>query len=633
MCGIAGIFSKKQNPELWFNALSKANDALIKRGPDAGNINYWTHAALAHRRLSIIDTSVTANQPMLDPSGRFAIIFNGEIFNFGELKKDLIKKGIIFHTSSDTEVLLQLYITENENFLNKLNGFFAFAIFDSIENKMLIARDRYGVKPLYYFKDETILAFASELKAMNLFPIKKEIDPISLSLYFQLNYIPQPNSIFKNIKQLLPGHYLILDEKKFEEKCYYDIPFKNESEIKFNDYSKAQEKLESLMDGSVKRRLISDVPLGAFLSGGIDSSIIVALAARYTNNLKTFSIGFRDEPFFDETKYAKLVADKYKTDHTVFSLTTDDLFEELFNALDYIDEPFADSSALPVYILSKQTRKIVTVALSGDGADELFGGYMKHVGEYKIRNAGVTEKAIGALGGLWKKLPRSRNNKVSNYIRRLNKLSNGLKMNFKDRYWNFASIGSQEYVNQLLKETWLVENETMNKLKENWLCNFHSQTDMNEVLFADMNLVLPNDMLVKVDRMSMANSLEVRTPFLDYEVVDFAFSLSADFKIKGTERKKIVQDAFRKLLPAELYNRPKQGFEVPLLKWLRTELKNLIDELTEKKFIEQQGIFNYAEIQKLKRQLHSNNIDDSVAKIWAIIVFQYWWKKYMIDPR
>ena len=515
MCGIAGLFSKQITPDTWCDALAKANETLKHRGPDAGNIKRWEHAALAHRRLSIIDTSVTANQPMLDASGRYAIIFNGEIFNYPLLKNELLKKGIVFHTQSDTEVLLQLYITEKENFLNKLNGFFAFAIYDSVENKMLIARDRYGVKPLYYFNDDGILAFASEMKAMNCFPIKKEIDPISLSLYFQLNYIPQPYSIFKNIKQLMPGNFLVITENSVEEKNYYKIPFQKEKEITPTDYSTAQKKFASLLDDSVKRRMISDVPLGAFLSGGIDSSIIVALASRYTDKLKTFSIGFRDEPFFDETKYAKLVADKFKTDHTVFSLTTNDLFEDLFSALDYIDEPFADSSALPVHILSKQTRKHVTVALSGDGADELFGGYMKHVGEYKIRNAGVTEKLIGSFDFLWKQLPRSRQSKVSNTIRRLHKLSEGLKMNLKDRYWRFASIGSNEYVNQLLNNIWLVKNETMNEAKDQWLQNIHSSKDLNEILLADMNLVLPNDMLVKVDRMSMANSLEVRTPFLD----------------------------------------------------------------------------------------------------------------------
>lgn len=629
MCGIAGLFSNELKPKVWFNALINASNELSKRGPDAGNIIYFDHGALAHRRLSIIDTSETANQPMLDSTKRYSIIFNGEIFNYRELKADLIKKGISFFTESDTEVLLQLFITEKENFLNKLNGFFALAIYDAVENKMFVARDRYGVKPLYYFSDNNTFAFASEMKAMNCFPIKKEIDKTALTQYFQLNYIQQPRTIFKHIKQLMPGHYLLIDRHGVTDKIFYKIPFKKETETDKINYASAQKKLEELLEASVQRRLISDVPLGAFLSGGIDSSVVVALAARHTTNLKTFSIGFRDEPFFDETKYAKLVADKFKTEHTVFSLTTSDLFEDLFSVLNYIDEPFADSSALPVHILSKYTRKHVTVALSGDGADELFGGYMKHVGEYKIRNAGVTEKTIAALDFLWKKLPASRNNKSGNTIRRLRKLSAGLQLNVNDRYWKFASIGSDKYVHRLLKDNWNLNFNDENEMKQNNLISFQSSRDMNEVLFADMQLVLTNDMLVKVDRMSMANSLEVRTPFLDVTVVDYAFSLPADFKIEESHRKKIVQDAFRNILPPELYNRPKQGFEVPLLKWFRTELSKLINDLTEKNFIEQQGIFNYTEIENLKKQLHSNDIDDSVAKLWAIIVFQYWWKKYM----
>ncbi|GDX51509.1 asparagine synthetase B [Bacteroidota bacterium] len=627
MCGIAGVFTFQAPQETWFEALVRASDSLIKRGPDAGNIWRDENVGLAHRRLSIIDTSEKANQPMLDKTKRYAIVFNGEIFNFAELKSELIKKGISFFTNSDTEVILQLYITEKENFLNKLNGFFAFAIYDSLEKKMMLARDRYGEKPLYYYKDEKVFSFASELKAISCFPIKKEIDPVSLNFYFQLNYIPQPNTIFKNVRQLMPGHFIVLDKNSFEEKIFYQIPFKKQNEIINSDYSSACKNLETVLDASVKRRMISDVPLGAFLSGGIDSSIVVALASKYTDKLKTYSVGFKDEPFFDETKYAKLVADKFKTDHTVFSLSTQDLFDDLFSVLDYIDEPFADSSALPVHILSRHTRKFVTVALSGDGADELFGGYMKHVGEYKIRNAGYTESLISKLGFLLKKLPQSRNSKVTTLFMRMNKLSEGLALNVKDRYRLFSSIGTQQYVNALLSNKWKITTSETQITEEKWLINLHSDSDMNEVLLTDMNLVLPSDMLYKVDRMSMANSLEVRAPFLDYEVVDFAFSLSADFKIIGNKRKKIVQDTFRKILPEELYNRPKQGFEVPLLKWFRTELKSYIDELTNEEFINEQAIFNVDEIIKLKRQLNSINPRDSTAKMWAIIVFQHWYKK------
>ncbi len=627
MCGIAGLFSFNNNNQLWFQALSQVNESMIRRGPDAGNTWFDQTAGLTHRRLSIIDTSEKSNQPFFDENHRYAIIFNGEIFNYRELKSTLISKGISFRTNSDTEVILKLYIQEGENFLNKLNGFFAFSIYDSVEQKMLIARDRYGEKPLYFFNNENVLAFASELKSISCFPITREIDPVSLSFYFQLNYIPQPRSIYKNISQLNPGHYLIVSKDTVEKKQYYKIPFNKKEEIVNTDYLTACSQFENLIDASVKKRLISDVPLGAFLSGGIDSSIVVALASRYTNQLKTFSIGFHDEPFFDETKYANLVAKKFNTNHTVFSLTTQDLFDDLFLMLDYLDEPFADSSALPVHILSRHTRKHVTVALSGDGADELFGGYMKHVGEYKIRNAGYIEWLISRLNFILKKMPQSRNNKLTNIFRRLNKMSDGLLLNVKDRYRLFSSIGSYEYVNNLLTDKWRANNHTIQETENEWLNYLLSNKDMNEVLLTDMNLVLPSDMLYKVDRMSMANSLEVRAPFLDFELVDFAFSLPADFKIKDVKRKRLVQDSFRKILPEQLYNRPKQGFEVPLLKWFRTKLKSYINELTGEKFIINQGVFNINEIIKLKQQLNSANPGDATAKIWAIIVFQHWWKK------
>ncbi len=632
MCGIAGIYSLKNENRKWFDSLQSVTDSLKKRGPDAGNIWQNNNAALAHRRLSIIDVSENANQPLWDESKKYCIIFNGEIFNYRELKTELVKQGVSFLTQSDTEVVLQLFIREGEKFLNRLNGFYALAIYDSINNKMLVARDRYGVKPLYYFFDESVFVFASEMKGMVNFPVNREIDLVSLSLYFRLNYIPQPRSIFKNIKQLNPGSYFFLDGKSpVEEKKFYSIPFVSSKKIHAHDYEESKKKLVELTDDAVKRRLISDVPLGAFLSGGIDSSVVVAMAARHTDHLKTFSIGFRDEPFFDETQYAELVARKFKTEHTVFSLTTDDLLHDLFDVLDYIDEPFADSSAIPVHILSRHTREKVTVALSGDGADELFGGYMKHVGEYKIRNAGTVEKIISSFDFLLRAMPQSRNGKISNTIRRMNKLSQGMKMNVKDRYWKFCTIGGDEYVNNLLQDKWKTNSNELQIEKEFFLKPLNTSDDMNEVLLADMTLVLPSDMLTKVDRMSMANSLEVRTPFLDYRMVDFAFSLPAGYKINGNSRKRIVQDAFREILPKELYNRPKQGFEVPLLNWFRTKLKNTIDELTSKEFIESQSVFNYNSILKLKEKLHSNNPGDSAAQIWAIIVFQYWWKRFMID--
>lgn len=630
MCGIAGIVCFDETGMGWMKNLNPATDILSKRGPDAGNFFYEKKVGLGHRRLSIIDVSEQANQPMFDNTGRYVIVFNGEIFNYRELKKELISQGATFTNQSDTEVILELYKKEKTNFLNKLNGFFAFAIYDKIEESLFIARDRFGIKPLLYYQDENTFVFSSEMKSMLQFPIKRNIDINSLYQYFQLNYIPTPYSIFQDIKKLKPGHSIFISGNKIEDSCYYTIPA--EELVNQNlSYDDAQKELVKLLEDSVERRLIADVPLGAFLSGGIDSSVVVALASRFTKNLNTFSIGYKDEKFFDETHYAELVAKKYKTNHTVFKLTNTELFEDLNNVLDYIDEPFADSSALPIHILCKHTRQAATVALSGDGADELFGGYMKHVGEYRVRQGGASAQIVSLLSPLWNSIPKSRNGKFYNKIRQVKKFSEGMKMNARDRYYRWCGVADEEEVDMMLMREYHPNEAAYLQRKKEATEFITGGKSMNDVLRNDMNLVLVNDMLPKVDLMSMANSLEVRVPFLDYRVVNFAFSLPADFKIMGTERKRIVQDAFRNILPEELYNRPKKGFEVPLLKWFRTGLYSLInDDLLSADFVEEQGIFNMAEIQKMKRKLFSSNPEDIHARIWALIVFQSWWKKYIV---
>jgi len=611
--------------------VTNATMALAKRGPDFQDIYLDEFVALGHRRLSIIDTSAAANQPMSDASKRFYLVFNGEIFNYRELKKELEDKGVVFTTSSDTEVLLNLFIQEKEKCLNKLNGFFAFCIYDKQEQTFFVARDRYGIKPLLYHFDEDKFLFGSEMKAMMEYGLEREIDHASLYTYLQLNYIPAPATILKNIKKLLPGHFLTISYKKLETHCYYTIPQK-EAASNTLSYEQAKTKLAELLEDSVQRRLISDVSLGAFLSGGIDSSVIVALASKHKPDLHTFSIGFADEKFFDETHYANLVAKHYKTNHTVFSLTNNDLLSHVNSVLDSLDEPFADSSALNVNILSKETRKHATVALSGDGADELLAGYNKHAAFNRIINRGWQENLIGSLSPVFKLLPQSRNSTWGNRIRQLNRFAEGMKLDSKERYWQWAGFAKESEALTLLSENskQKFEKQEYEKRKQEQLRFISPQESIREILLTDMNLVLPNDMLTKVDLMSMAHGLEVRVPFLDYRVVDFIFSLPDDYKINRSIRKRILQDTFQDVLPAELYNRPKKGFEVPLLKWFRNELKSLIvDDLLSEKNIREQGIFEYSEIEKLKRQLFSNNPQDVHARIWGLIVFQWWWRKYM----
>lgn len=630
MCGITGIFA--------FNLVGKFNRvhvtaatmALNKRGPDFQDIYTDEWVGLGHRRLSIIDTSECGNQPMWDESKRYGIVFNGEIFNYLELRNELLANGVQFKSNSDTEVLLNLFIREKENCLKRLNGFFSFCIYDKQEQSFFVARDRYGIKPLLYVFDEDKFLFASEMKSILQYGIEKAIDYTSLYTYFQLNYIPAPATIFQSVKKLMPGHYLKIQRQKIDEGVYYTIPVNKSQETNIG-YDQAKEKLKQLLEDSVKRRLVSDVPLGAFLSGGIDSSVITALASKHKPDLHTFSIGFRDEKFFDETEYAKLVAKHFKTEHTVFSLTNDDLYSHVNNILDYIDEPFADSSAINVFILSKETRKHATVALSGDGADELLAGYNKHAAFHRIINKGVKEQAVAALAPFWNALPKSRSNPLANKARQFARFAEGMKLSSKERYWKWAGYAGEDEAMNVFNDyskQHIVRDE-YHQRKGKLLSTIPEKESINDILLTDMLLVLPNDMLTKVDLMSMAQGLEVRVPFLDYTVVDFIFSLPDSYKITPQLRKRVLQDAFKDVLPTELHNRPKKGFEVPLLKWFRREMKSLImDDLLSEKFIQQQNIFDYNEIKKLKTQLFSSNPGDIHARIWALIVFQWWWKKY-----
>ncbi len=635
MCGITGLFAFAPQANANLSKITQSTQKLFLRGPDHGDIFSDGTCALGHRRLSIIDTSTGAGQPMKDSSGRYILVFNGEIFNYRELSDKYLRNVWETNggpqTTSDTEVLLYLLITYGTRCLNWLSGFFAFALYDRQEKKLLIARDRFGKKPLLYFLHEDYFAFASEMKALFAFGIPRELNYDALHQYLQLNYVPQPQSMIKGVQKLKPAHYLVIQNSSVTDyQPYYSINIRPGEYSRYT-YEEAKQELITRMDASVQERMIADVPLGAFLSGGIDSSLVVALASKYTRQLNTFSIGYKDNAFFDETYYAQLVAKKYKTHHTVFSLANSDFLEHVHEVLDYIDEPFADSSAIPVYILSRETKKHVTVALSGDGGDEVFAGYNKHAAEWKIRQKSAINMLVKAGLPLWDILPKSRSNKLTNIFRQLHRFAEGANLSLKDRYWRWASYNTHDTVNSLLHPDVLPKTNQQNlDQQKKTLLNVLQTEDFNEVLQADMNIVLLSDMLVKVDLMSMANSLEVRSPFLDYKVVDFAFGLPSSYKIDMHLKKKIVQDAFRNMLPEELYNRPKHGFEIPLLNWFRRELWSMIDQdLMEKNFIIRQGIFNPDAVEQLKKKLHSNNPEDSPATIWALIVFQHWWKKYL----
>ena len=630
MCGITGIISFSSAGKDRLSKVKVSADTLFHRGPDGGNYFMDDACALGHRRLSIIDTSSNGAQPMKDPTGRYVLIFNGEIFNYQQLKQQYFPDKQDWQSQSDTEVLLHLYIKLKEQCLPLLGGFFALAIYDMQEKELFLARDRYGKKPVYYHHSPAdFFAFASELNALQDYGMPKQLDMASLQQYLQLNYIPEPYSIYKDVKKLRPGHYMKIKAGILAGQAYYELDGRRTDTT--ISYEAACHQLEQLMDASVQGRMISDVPLGAFLSGGIDSSVVVALASRYTQQLNTFSIGYKDHPFFDETKYAQLVAKKYNTKHTVFSLTNDDFLAHIDAVMDSIDEPFADSSAIPVYILSKHTRSAVTVALSGDGGDEVFAGYNKHAAELRMRRRSLLNSAVKGGGPLWKLLPQSRNNKLTNLFRQLNRFAEGAKLDAKERYWRWAGFMTESSSSQMIEWDELTlrqaQGDILNR-KNEILYRLKGGEAMEDFLATDMALVLLSDMLVKVDRMSMANSLEVRSPFLDHTVVDFAFSLPTSYKIDKGMKKKIVQDTFRKHLPAELYNRPKHGFEIPLLDWFRKELKGKItDDLLNDQFVDEQGLFSVDEVKRLKQRLFSSNPGDAHATVWALMVFQHWWRR------
>jgi asparagine synthase (glutamine-hydrolysing) len=627
MCGITGIYAFNMVGRVSMIHLANATQALAHRGPDFQHTIHDDAVGLGHRRLSVIDPSPDGHQPMTDSSGRYSLVYNGEIYNYRELRSELEKQGITFRGKSDTEVLLHLLIRQQREALQKLNGFFSFALYDREKGSVFMARDRMGIKPLYYYSDNDRFLFASEMRSLLAYGIEKEIDMVSLKTYLQLNYIPAPRSILRNVKKLMPGEYIYIDRQKYVCEPYYELPTYTSSSSELT-YEKQQEKLADILEEAVRNRLVADVPLGSFLSGGIDSSVVAALAARHKDDLHTFSIGYSDEPYFDETNYAEAVAKKIGSRHHVFKLSGADLLQQADQVLQHIDEPFADSSAIAVNILSMETRKHVTVALSGDGADELFGGYNKHEAFMRLMKGGTAVNVAAALGPLWSILPKSRNNALTNLFRQLDRLSKGKKLTTHDRYWRWASFTDESGARSLLS------SKMLEQLNEQEYREYRSQLlsvlpsideDLNDILRTDQRMVLPDDMLTKVDRMSMAHNLEVRVPFLDHKVVAFVNGLPVESKISGGVRKRILQDTFRDFLPLELYNRPKKGFEVPLLKWLRREMQSRIenDLLSEEK-IRDEGLFNYKAVKTLLKKLHSSDPGDSAARIWGLVVYQSW---------
>jgi asparagine synthase (glutamine-hydrolysing) len=637
MCGICGKidFTGKTVP---LELLKNMTDSIAYRGPDDEGFFSDGPVGLGHRRLSIIDLSPAGRQPMSNEDESLWLVFNGEVYDFAETREKLIAKGHTLKSRTDTETVLHLYEDEGVACLKHLNGMFAFALWDARLQRLWLARDRLGKKPLVYFWDGKRLIFASEIKAILRDPdVPREIDFEALDLYLTLNYIPATWTIFKNIRKLPPGHSLVLEKGELSIQSFWDVPANGaEHEIPppsdSMPWDQCKDRLRQLLEASVARRLIADVPLGAFLSGGLDSSIIVALMARQSSRpVKTFSIGYKDLPFFDETRYAREVARFNRTEHYEFKLGYKDILDAFPKVLDLLDEPFADSSAVPTYIVSRETRRHVTVALSGDGGDELFAGYRMYLGEYWAkyfaRVPGALRKYM--IAPLVQSLPDARDKPGLELIRRAKKFLRGMSLSFPERFCGWREIFPFAARQKLLRgppdrNFYL---ELVRQAVENSKALF-PEDGINLMLYLDVKGLLPGDMLTKVDRMSMANSLEVRVPFLDYTLVQYVFSLKGSTKLGAWKGKRVLLETFKDLLPPLLHNRPKWGFEMPIGAWLKKELKFLIEEYLHKDRIEKQGLFDPGIIRDLVTN-HMSGRQDTSWQLWNLIVFEHWYEKYI----
>jgi asparagine synthase (glutamine-hydrolysing) len=611
MCGIAGILYFDQKAEKKFSQVAPVLQRLCHRGPDHQNFSNIPNGTLFHTRLSILDISTASNQPFIKDAKH--LCFNGEIFNYRNLKEGLGK----MNTSGDVEVMHALLGSNKDlQFLNRVNGFFAFAFYNEQSDELVIGRDRLGIKPLYYYLDQHKLAFASELRPLLELCGPQELNHDQLYSYLRLNYCAGNESIFKNIHQLEPGHGLHVKAGKVKKEQWFE-----------EKKAKNSGDLYELLDDAVKLRLHADVAVGSFLSGGIDSSIISALAKQRHKNIHTFSIGFKDEPYFDETDHALAVAKHIDSHHHEFKLSNTDFLDNIHPFLDSIDEPFADSSALNVYILSQYTKKHVKVALSGDGADELFKGYNKHKAIFlsKSTRSKLLTSAVHPISSL---LPESRQGKLQNRSRQISKFRKLITLNDKVKQQFLAQMCDGQEANALLKKR--QSSAYFNSLFKHSKV-FHS-FPLEDTF--DLEIVLKDDMLVKADRFSMINGLEIRNPFLDHRVVNYALNLDKKEKINRNEQKIILRKKFGQLLPKEVFTRKKMGFEIPLWKWLNAELRNEIEnKWLSKAFVTEQNIFNYTEVEHLKAKLFSKNPGDSAARVWALIVFQNWYlqnKRYIV---
>ncbi len=618
MCGIIGLWFRNERhkpPAEYESSLRKALLLLHRRGPDYQGVSLSGHHVFGHARLSIIDLDARSNQPMNNSAGD-TLVYNGEIYNYLHLKSKLNERGFTFHNESDTEVLLHFLSTGAD--LNDLNGFFAFGYCYNNGRNLMLARDRYGIKPLYYTVTDDYIAFSSRLDSLMVLTGIKQLDTAALSLYARFGYIPAPHTAVHGIKKLMPG--TLLTACMDEEPVIRDYIKESLPAISGAEDTVV---LKELLSDAVKMRLVADVPLGTFLSGGIDSAIVTMLAAKFSPGIRTFSASFPERAYLDEGTAAERTARFLGTNHTTVPITMSYLQSAISDYLDHMSEPFADSSGIAFYVLSEEVKKHVTVALSGDGADELFGGYNKYQAWLQLNERSLKTSVIKLAAGFTGIFPASREGRFSNAIRKIKKFKEASQFKESQLYYYLASIQPAAWFGNTIKN----EDGDLKKLLAEMPANIQS---VNDVLKADQKMVLPGDMLYKVDDASMAHALEVRVPFLDYRVVGFANALpSARKVVKGTG-KIILREAFKNDLPPEVFQRRKQGFEVPLKQWLtqKGELNTrLLDEVFQTNDNRLTQIVNPQYLGSLKNRLFSVNSGNSAQEAWAMLVLLNWLQK------
>jgi len=632
MCGIAGLYNFISQKPVAPGIIHRICEKLIHRGPDDYGVYINGPIGLGHRRLTIIDLSSNAKQPMSNEDGSIWIVFNGEIYNFQEIRNELIKRGHLFKTKSDTEVIIHAYEEYGEECLNKFIGMFAFALWDNKKKRLFLARDRVGKKPLIYHVGRDFFIFASEIKAiLEHERVPREVNFEALDYYFAFGYIPSPFTIFKNIKKLKPGHYLIIQNGNIIIKQYWN-PYKYSPKLQIKNKKNIIAQIKELLKDSIRLRMVSDVPIGAFLSGGMDSSLMVAFIASINKQpIQTFTIGFKEDKY-NEIPFAKIIANQFKTIHRDFVLKPN-IIEILPILIEAYSEPFGDSSAIPTYYVSKMASNYVKVALSGDGGDELFAGYNRYSSLYKLK--------------IYDAIPRSLANIIKHFIHQepenywlydnmslLEKIKYALNVRMlttAERNFYFSCITNHLFRNSLFsKEIRKILNQ--NNFAMKLFFEHFNEIPFSDVLakvFAlDVILYLPEDLLVKVDIASMANSLEVRCPLLDHRIVEFALGIPLQMKISLKSKKIILKEIACEMLPNPILKRPKKGFSVPLKEWFRTDLKHVISSIIKENASEIKSFFNLKFVKQII-SIHQNGIADYSRIIWLLLNFVLWYKYFI----